>query len=66
MMDRVEQSFRKKMNSRKWWAFVGVSIANTALLATGLVDGQIWSTSEIFFYGTYVTGNVMEKSSWGS
>lgn len=50
-----------KMRSRKWWAFVGAFTTVTALLMMGMITGEVWSNSAIVFYGTYVTGNVVEK-----
>jgi len=60
-MSEVTKVFEPKLQSRKWWAFVGAFVTATSLLLLGKITGDIWSNATIIFYGTYVTGNVVEK-----
>ncbi|NQZ53202.1 MAG: hypothetical protein HRT93_03000 [Piscirickettsiaceae bacterium] len=57
----MSEALGPKLQSRKWWAFVGAFVTATFLLMMSKITGDVWSSSVIIFYGTYVTGNVVEK-----
>lgn len=61
MSDELNNPLGPKLQSRKWWAFVGAFLIATLLLFLDKISGDIWGDSVFLFYGTYVTGNVIEK-----
>ena len=51
----------EKLQSRKWWAFIGVSLISVGLLISGKISPEVWGNTATVFFGIYVTGNVIEK-----
>jgi len=68
----TEDELVQKRASRKWRAFLYAFWASTILLILSsileslqvkfvLIDGMQWVSFNTLVYGTYVTGNVIEK-----